>query len=402
MKKIISVLLVLCFSLSMLFAVDIATVKWALKTPKNVNYIRYQVNDEKDDAWTVIENNKTGYNVVDIDSPVDLPSTLYVQQSLDNIVWSESASKTVSASVVQSVYDKTHIKDVVIRVPNINYEMDIDSAFATDDMTENIDETAARERAMQIQQNSSAFKFTFLVKPTVSINLQKVIALNNSQFWQDHSTNFYTDPDGFKENLSYNDLAPRLDFDFRFENIAGKKSDIFGFDVGFSVGYETRPYLGWDQKVTVDREEKSVASSYFMDPEYWYHKISLDVRLGGGLNLANGLVRPYFGLGAGADLILAKGNAEDNTSYLKNFALFGDGGKFTLMESTEDAQTGKWSLGMYIQPYVLGNLGVRFTFGDFTFGVEGTYKVYVVGTNAETDLWHKVDAALALGGTWSI
>lgn len=402
MKKIFSVLLVLCFSLSMIFAVDIATVKWALKTPKSTNYVRYQVNDENDDNWTVVEYDKTGYITVDIDSPVNLPSTLYVQQSIDGIIWSESVSKTITAETVQAVYDKTHMKEVVIKVPSINYEMDINSAFTSDDMTTNVEDANRIEQERQAEteiettsSSNSAFKFTFLAKPSVTLNLQKVSPLSPSSYWDSlYEADGPWTKDGKKDStLSAADLAPRLDFEFRFENIAGKKGDLFGFDAGFSVGYETRPYAGWDAK---DAEDKTIATSYFMDPDYWYHKVNIDVRLGGAFNLANDLVRPYFGIGAGAEFVIAKDLSQpDRTS----FGLFSN--KFQLIESKLD-DNGNYSLGLFLQPYVLGTLGVRFTFGQFTFGIEGTYKVFVVGTDKDKDIWHKMDTTLLLGGTFSI
>lgn len=218
MKKVLSILLVLCFSLTVIFAVDIATVKWALKTPRSTNYIRYQVNEELDDAWTVVENDESGIVIIEIESPTDISSTLYVQQSIDGVIWSKSASKTISADVVQSVYNKTHMKEVVVRVPSVNYDMDINSAFTSDDMTTDITELEKQQYLQSLgDENESALKFTFLFKPSAAINLQKAIALNdpNKNYWENRWQS---------HKLKGEDIAPRLDIGFMFENIAGKKT----------------------------------------------------------------------------------------------------------------------------------------------------------------------------------
>lgn len=381
MKKVLSILLVLCFSLTVIFAVDIATVKWALKTPRSINYIRYQVNDELDDAWTVVENDESGIVLIEVESPTDISSTLYVQQSIDGVIWSKSASKTISAEVVQSVYNKTHMKEVVVRVPSVNYDMDINSAFTSDDMTTDITELEKQQYLQSVgEESESGLKFTFLFKPSAAINLQKAIALNDpdknywENRWQSHK-------------LKIEDIAPRLDIGFMFENIAGKKHDVVGFDMGFTLGYETRPYSGWKAQ---DETKKA------FDPSTWYHKANIDLRLGMGLNLANNLVRPYFGVGAGAEFLFTNLPLDGANSNEKifDFAVF-NSKNFVLKNGKGN------SLSVMVYPYILGTLGVRFTFGQFTFGLEGTYKVYLVGTKPE-DMWHKIDAGITLGGTFSI
>lgn len=89
MKRLAAVLLITLFSISLAVAKDgIVTWTWYENDP-GVEYFRYQVDAEEPDNWTVVDWSVTEVSVT---LDVSVVHTLYLQQSYDGILWSESSS----------------------------------------------------------------------------------------------------------------------------------------------------------------------------------------------------------------------------------------------------------------------------------------------------------------------
>lgn len=357
MKKFFSICALSIIAFVVVFAEEgqNAILKWQLRVPKSTSVIRYQLNDENADNWIIVHNTSNGIIELPVETPIGQDSVLYVQQSKDGVLWSESAKQAITSDVVQRIYNKNH---------NIVDE----SSKAVAPSTPSVSALPSSER-VAIAPKTSAFAFSFLVKPQVNVNLQKAILVAKTTDW-----------DSWKigKKLEAKDLAPRLDFEFGFQNIGGKKGDVAAFDIALNLGYEAAPYTGWNG---------NPFDKTFMDPNSWYHKTSLDVRLNLAFN--SGVFRPYLGVGAGVMFTFAEqGKLSGNLLGTELFTL------------KKGNAVGDLEVKGYT--YVLGALGFRFNCSsNFTIGIEGTYKLFVTG--ADTDhLWHAVDCGISLGGTWSI
>ena len=88
MRKLAAVFLILLFALSCAFATD-GTVTWTwFENDPNVEFYRYQVDGEEEGKWTVVD---WSVSEVSLELDVSVVHTLYLQQSYDGIVWSESS-----------------------------------------------------------------------------------------------------------------------------------------------------------------------------------------------------------------------------------------------------------------------------------------------------------------------
>lgn len=94
MRKMRGVL-ALCMILSLaspLFAKDISiTWEWD-RTDEQVEAFRYQLNDQDPEKWTVVDSTVTSFTIGPV--PDSDPQVLYVQQSFDGTLWSESGFLT--------------------------------------------------------------------------------------------------------------------------------------------------------------------------------------------------------------------------------------------------------------------------------------------------------------------
>ncbi|MBO4409190.1 MAG: hypothetical protein J5775_00395 [Spirochaetales bacterium] len=89
MKRMIAVIVMLVSVLACVFAYE-GTVTWTwYENDPKVEYYRYQVDAQNDDGWTVVD--KYAYEV-SIVLDVSVLHTLYLQQSYDGIIWSESSA----------------------------------------------------------------------------------------------------------------------------------------------------------------------------------------------------------------------------------------------------------------------------------------------------------------------
>ncbi len=86
-KALVSVLLVLAIAVPVFATVNV-TWEWVLDDP-DVQYFRYQLGGEADDAWTVVPSDVTTFELQNVDGSVAY--TLYLQQSYDGTNWSASA-----------------------------------------------------------------------------------------------------------------------------------------------------------------------------------------------------------------------------------------------------------------------------------------------------------------------
>ncbi len=88
MKRLVSLLVLLCFVVISVFALE-ASVSWNwYKNDRNVKYFRYQLDAEDEDNWTVVTSNVLEAT---FDVDVSIVHVLYLQQSYDGIHWSESS-----------------------------------------------------------------------------------------------------------------------------------------------------------------------------------------------------------------------------------------------------------------------------------------------------------------------
>ena len=88
MKKIASVLLLALFTMACALALEgLVTWTWFENDP-DVEFFRYQVDGEDDDNWTVVD---WSVNEVTYELDVSVIHTLYLQQSYDGVIWSESS-----------------------------------------------------------------------------------------------------------------------------------------------------------------------------------------------------------------------------------------------------------------------------------------------------------------------
>ena len=375
MKKIFSLCALSIFTLT-LFASEgqTALLKWQLRVPKSTSVIRYQLNGEDADSWTLIHNTEDGIIELPVETPVGQDSSIYVQQSKDGILWSESFTKLITADVVQKIYDKknnaANEDNAQVVVPSAPSALTTEE-FVTEPVTEKNDTAVASSNL-----KTSAFAFSFLVKPSVSVNLQKIIPVASNEHWKSYASAYNWNT---TNKFAAKDLAPRLDFEFGFQNIGGKKGDVAAFDIGLNLGYEAAPYSGWTDKDSLKK---------FMNLDVWYHNVSLDLRFDLAFNA--GVFRPYIGLGGGVMLSIT--NVDMVSDNLPGTPLF------VLRNGRKHSD----NLNINGYTYVLGALGFRFNCSsNFTIGVEGTYKLFVTGADTN-HLWHSVDCALSLGGTWSV
>ncbi len=89
-KRSVLLGLFLLFALSFAFAAtsNTSSIQWTWSTSdENVKYFRYQLNNEDDNNWTVVDSTITSVSLETTNN-----STLYVQASYDGINWSESSS----------------------------------------------------------------------------------------------------------------------------------------------------------------------------------------------------------------------------------------------------------------------------------------------------------------------
>ncbi len=107
MKRLLSLAIILLFAMSCAFALDgIVTWVWYVND-WDVQYYRYQVDGEDDDKWTVVD---WDVNEVTLELDVSVVHTLYLQQSYDGEIWSESSmtdSEIYEESAQEPYYDET-------------------------------------------------------------------------------------------------------------------------------------------------------------------------------------------------------------------------------------------------------------------------------------------------------
>lgn len=89
MKRTIAIIVMLVSVLACIFAYE-GTVTWTwYENDPKVEYYRYQIDGQNDDGWTVLD--KYAYEV-SVLLDVSVLHTLYLQQSYDGILWSESSA----------------------------------------------------------------------------------------------------------------------------------------------------------------------------------------------------------------------------------------------------------------------------------------------------------------------
>ena len=98
MKKLsIVLLLIIALAAFEVFAADETIIKWTWDMNDNdVTAFIYQINGENPDGWRVVDATEREYSLRNV-----VPGetyTLYLQQSYDKLIWSESSTSTIVAS----------------------------------------------------------------------------------------------------------------------------------------------------------------------------------------------------------------------------------------------------------------------------------------------------------------
>ncbi len=111
LNKVIFIAILLITVVLPLSARKAMTVTWQwVLSDSAVTAYRYQMNDEKDGEWTVVDGTTSSFTAIGLDPYMDY--TLYLQASYDGLHWSESA--TCVAYAVLSVDDVPVVDESVV------------------------------------------------------------------------------------------------------------------------------------------------------------------------------------------------------------------------------------------------------------------------------------------------
>lgn len=95
MKLTVRVVCIACalFFVGSLLSAEEVTINWQWEpADEEITAFRYQLDAEEEDQWTVVDASVTQFSIGPVDGSV--PHTLYVQQSYDGQLWSESSALT--------------------------------------------------------------------------------------------------------------------------------------------------------------------------------------------------------------------------------------------------------------------------------------------------------------------
>ena len=100
LRKLVYALIVLMLLASPLMAAQRMNVTWNWESDDSgITLYRYQIGAEADDNWTVVDSSVLSFEATDLDPYMDY--TLYLQASYDGEKWSETASATAVAMLVE-------------------------------------------------------------------------------------------------------------------------------------------------------------------------------------------------------------------------------------------------------------------------------------------------------------
>lgn len=116
-KRLIMALAVLAAIVAPVVAAETMSVTWQWgHDDANVNYYRYQVNNESDDGWTVVPSSVLSYDATELDPYQSY--TLYLQCSYDGENWSESAVAVAEPLLVKGEAEAAPAKEEPVSTPS--------------------------------------------------------------------------------------------------------------------------------------------------------------------------------------------------------------------------------------------------------------------------------------------
>lgn len=311
-KRILIVALLLAALVAPVFAAQV-TVEWNwVKNDPAVQYFRYQLDGEADDAWTVVDADTTSYSVSGLDATGSY--TLYLQQSYDGVYWSESASTTSQAAVPQPAVVEEPV--VVEEVSAADVAVPVEEPVVTE--TPVVEEVPAVVEETPVVEEPAA---------PAQIPAQTVAAPRQP----------FTFTLSFMGGVGLNNIGGPLDYDAQaglqlgFENIIS--NSLLGWDIKLNVGAIANPRYAMS--------EISFSNLFSISQ---YDK-SLYADLLTGVNLTAGITQFY--LDGGARLVMDYGD-------FRGDSLFSVGNFYGSVQAA-------------------GVLGFRLNFNWFNVALEGQY-----------------------------
>lgn len=345
-------------SLSMLFAAQEMSVtwEWLLDDPE-VNYYRYQLNGTEDDGWTVVSGDTGVYVAEGLDPYADY--TLYLQRSYDGVNWSETASATAEALLVEevaveeveevAVIEEAPVEEVIVEEEPVVEEEVVVEEVAEEPVVEEVVPVAPVAPVEEKKAPVAPFEFSLLLRPYAVMNFD------------------------WGEKDVYRSTGIGLGLSFDFDNVAafnqnsglGLRLDVgstqYPIGIGFNnlifgdlKGNDRWAFWNWQWGEMVD-----LVNNYEHD---------LNTTLLLTIDARAGVLDVSFGLGGGAAFLF---NATDDNYHF---------------------EYDKFSLAAY----GAANLGLKFYCGNvFSLGLDAVYKVMI--PNYENN---ELDASLVLGFTF--
>ena len=268
-KRILMIAALLIALALPLFAVQ-ATVdwQWEMNDP-DVQYFRYQLDGEADDAWTVVDADTTSYSVSGLDATGSY--TLYLQQSYDGVYWSESASTTSQAAVPQPAVVEEPV--VVEEVPAADVAVPAEEPVVT--------ETPVVEEVPAVVEETPVVEEPAAPAQTVAAPRQP-----------------FTFTLSFMGGVGLNNIGGPLDYDAQaglqlgFENIIS--NSLLGWDIKLNVGAIANPRyamsdISFSNLFSISQYDKSLYADLLT-----------------GVNLTAGITQFY--LDGGARLVMDYGD----------------------------------------------------------------------------------------------
>ena len=382
-KSLLLFTAILMAVVSPLLAVSM-TVTWEwLLDDADVTAYRYQIDGEDEDGWTVLDADTDELTLTDLDPYTDY--TLYLQRTYDGVNWSESASSTAEAIIVEipegvetgaefAEYQAAAAEEAAVEeaVEEAAEEAVAEEAVAEEEPVEEAVEEAVAEEAVAEEEpvaeepEAVEEEAAEVVAAPVIVAAKKAKVTDNYEFSLlvdlGASTALDIDPVGIND---WEALPAQFALGFEFKDIVSNKVIGLGARINAGVDFIT------DESWTALDD----AADYF-DVTNYSSMISLDAMLllnfGGSTNLVN------FYLGGGAGI---SGTPNPSSQFVDLLDL-------KTFEVTD-------SVSFTIDWYAAGLVGIRFEIGNvFSIGLEGNYRYYVGADK------HYVSADVVLGFTF--
>ncbi|NLZ68675.1 MAG: hypothetical protein GX903_06695 [Spirochaetales bacterium] len=321
-KALISLLIVLFVAIIPVVAAVNVTWEWLLDD-MDVNYFRYQLEGELDNAWTVVPSSVTTFELANVDGSIE--HTLYLQQSYDGKNWSASAIAVSTPIPVEEVVEEVPVVEEPALVTPVVEEVPVAEVAPT----------AVEEKAVVVEEKAIVAEANPVVaEETPIIVAEKAPIVEATDIVKEEPVVAKEEP--VKElpvvvqpikAVKNNDFAFTLTFDagvvYKFNTPAivndklGIKGNIgYGLENVIRIGNTSGLGLWFDTFALLDgAKSQSSFGDYFKLSNY-SKVLGLDGMLTYNLNVN----KMKFILGAGADFRVMSGS---NPYSSGSFALFG-------------------------------------------------------------------------------